>query len=169
MGQAIAIVAAVAQTLGDLRSDIYQAKVLANNAKIAGRNAGLASDAAQIEQQRSDNEYAELQGRQLAQQGASGLDIFGRTQNLTREASSRVGREQAMDIREEGTQESRRFLQEKANFKGAAREQYIKAGINFIGNAAATAGAAGAGGGGPESTSLVSKSRPSRRRFSSDY
>lgn len=158
----VALAGAALQTFGDFRSDMYQAAVLKNNSRIAERNADIASTAAQLEQQRSDLEYGQLIGQQLAAQGASGLDIMGRTQRKTRETASAVGREAAMDIRQKGAQESQNYLQEAANLRGAAREQKVQGYINLAGNLLNTA-SAGAGG----NASLVSKARPTRRRFES--
>lgn len=158
----VALAGAAVNTLGEFRSDMYQSAVLRNNARIARQNAATASTAAQIEQQRSDLEYGQLQGEQLAAQGASGLDIMGRTQSLTRKAGREVGRQAARDIREQGTAEARNYLQESANLRGQAREQKVQGYFNLAGNALNTATEAMGG-----NRSLVSKARPTKRRFAS--
>ena len=104
----------------------YQAAVAKNNALIAEQNAASASEAAQLEQLRSDREHAALLGEQLAAQGSSGLDVtsrsFGRSRMLTR----RVRGEAARDIRTQGQFAAMGSLQDAANFRAqgvAARRQ----------------------------------------------
>jgi hypothetical protein len=101
----------------------YQSAVAKNNAKIAKDNADRAAYASQIEQMRSDREYDAQQGSLLASQAASGLDVLGRSQLMSRDNLSRVRGEQALDIREQGLLEARNFHQEQANFLGEARAQ----------------------------------------------
>lgn len=98
----------------------YQAAVARNNAAIAQQNSNLESERAQVEASRSDREYSALLGEQLAAQGASGLDILGRSQMQTRNATRRVRGEAAGDIRTEGVGTSRRLLQDAENFKSEA-------------------------------------------------
>lgn len=99
----------------------YQSAVAKNNAKIAEENAERASYAAQVEQMRSDREYAAQQGTLLATQAASGFDVLGRSQVLSRANLARVRGEQAEDIRMQGYYDVRNLQQEQANFLGEAR------------------------------------------------
>jgi hypothetical protein len=110
----------------------YQAAVLRNNAIIAEQNANAESRRSQTEQVRSDREYATMLGEQMATQAASGLDILGRSQLMTRNVTMGVGREAAGDIRSEGTAAARRLLQDSANFRAegkAAKRQGVVSGI----------------------------------------
>jgi hypothetical protein len=105
----------------------YQASVAKNNARIAEQNAGRASDAAQIDQLRSDREFASQEATALAAQSASGLDVLGRSQILSRANVARVRGEQAVDIRKQGLIDVGNFYQEQANFLGEERAAKTKA------------------------------------------
>lgn len=99
----------------------YQATVAKNNAKIASQNADRASYASQINQMRSDREYAAQEASIEATHAASGLDVLGGSQIMSRANVARVRSEQALDIRNAGLFDVRNFQQEQANFLGEAR------------------------------------------------
>lgn len=121
----IGLVASVASTalsgFSQFQQAQYQSAVAKNNAKIAEDNANRASYAAQVEQYRSDREFQAQQGTLFATQAASGLDVLGRSQLMTRENLARVRGEQAVDIRQQGLYDVRNFQQEQANFLGESR------------------------------------------------
>lgn len=119
--------------ISSLQNGNYQAAVARNNAMIAERNAASASEASQKEAARSDKEYAALLGEETAAQGASGLDLLGRTQVMTREAQARVGADQAVDIRDRGLNESRKFLQDAADFRAAGKQAKTQGIIGAVG------------------------------------
>lgn len=98
----------------------YRAQVAKNNQQLAMRNAGLASEASQREQMESDQEYAGMLGEQEAIQGASGLDVLGRSQVAVRNQTRRVRMGAAQDIRRKGDQQVQGFFQEAANFAAEA-------------------------------------------------
>lgn len=104
----------------------YQAAVARNNARLAEENAARESEAAQRTALRSDQDYRALLGEQLAAQGASGLDILGRSQREARVLTRRTGRQAAMDISTEGEAGARRSLQEAANFRGEGRQARLQ-------------------------------------------
>lgn len=119
----------------------YRAAVAKNNALIAEQNAARLSEAAQESAKRSDIESAALLGEQWAAQGASGLDVSGRSARAGRMLTRRVGRQQARDIVTQGVSDARNQLQEAANFRGeasAAKKQglltAIGAGIGAAGD-----------------------------------
>lgn len=126
--------------ISSLQNGNYQAAVVRNNAAIAERNAEAASEASQMEAARSDKEYAALGGEELAAQAASGLDVLGRTQVMTREAQTRVGQQQAVDIRNRGTNESRKFLQDAADYRAAGSQAKTQGIIGAIGAGLKVAG-----------------------------
>lgn len=99
----------------------YQAQVARNNAKIADRNANIVSEQAQQAQLRSDRDYAAERGAIMAQQGASGLGVYGTSALAVRELSDRNRRESAVDIRREGEAGSTNFNNEAAGLRGQAR------------------------------------------------
>lgn len=109
-----------------VQSGNYQAAVAKNNARIAEENAAQQSEAAQREAMRSDQDYRALLGEQLAAQGASGLDILGRSQIGARKLTKQVGRRAAMDIIDEGEAGARRSLQEAANFRSEGKQAKLQ-------------------------------------------
>lgn len=109
------------QGFSSFSQGMYQSAVAKNNAKIAGQNAERVGYAAQIEQMRSDREYAAQQGTLLATQAASGFDVLGRSQVMSRANLERVRGEAALDIRDQGLFDVRNLQQEQANFLGEAR------------------------------------------------
>lgn len=139
----------------------YQAAVAKNNADYASRNAALAVEASQKEAMRSDQDHRAAIGEALAAQSASGLDILGRTQLQTRQATRRAGINSALDIRQEGTAQGRRFQQESANFlaeASSAKRQGIVSAIGAgLGAASTISGQMG------WSDSLASSRRGGRR------
>lgn len=125
---------AIAEGVGSIQNGYYQAAVMKNNAAIAEYNAASTSEASQREAGRSDREYAAQLGSQLAAQGASGLDILGRTQVATRNVTRRVRSEAAGDIRMQGTNEARGMMQDAANFRGQGRQAKTQGLIGGIGS-----------------------------------
>lgn len=112
--------------LTSVQQGLYQAAVGRNNARIAEENAARISEAAQREGMRSDQDYRALLGEQLAAQGASGLDILGRSQVAARRLTERTGRLAARDIYDEGAAGARRSLQEAANFRAEGRQARLQ-------------------------------------------
>jgi len=119
----LAIAGTAIQGLSSFQQSNYQSAVAKNNAKIADQNAERAGYASQVEQMRSDREYRAQQGTLLATQAASGFDVLGRSQVMSRANLARVRGEQAVDIREQGLFDVRNLQQESANFLGEARAQ----------------------------------------------
>lgn len=122
-------------TIGAVGAANYQAQVAKNNAIIAERNARLASDQSQNQQLQSDQEVAALIGSQEAVQGASGLSIGGASQLRTRRSAARLGRQDALNIREQGSSEIQNLLQQSENFRAEARSQKSAALGAMIGGA----------------------------------
>lgn len=112
----------------------YQAAVSRNNARIAEENAARISEASQRESMRSDQDYRALLAEQLAAQGASGLDILGRSQVAARMLTQRTGRMAAQDIIDEGTARSRGSLQEAANFRSEGKQAKTQGYISAAGS-----------------------------------
>jgi hypothetical protein len=113
----------------------YQAQVAKNNQQLANRNAALASEAAQKEQMRSDQEYAGMLGEQEAIQGASGLDVLGRSQLAVRNQTRRVRGLAAQDIRAQGDQQVAGHFQDAANFAAEASAAKISGITSLVGGA----------------------------------
>lgn len=119
--------------ISSIQAGNYQAAVAKNNARIAEENAAKTSEAAQRTAMRSDQDYAALLGEQLAAQGASGLDILGRSQEAARALTGRTGRQAAMDITLEGAAGARRSLQEAANFRAEGRQAALQGYVSGAG------------------------------------
>lgn len=120
--------------LSSIQQGNYQAAVARNNARIAEENAARISEASQREGMRSDQDYRALLAEQLAIQGASGLDILGRSQVAARQLTQRTGRRAAKDISDEGTAEARRSLQEAANFRSEGKQAKTQGYISAAGS-----------------------------------
>lgn len=119
----LAIAGTALKGFSDFQQAQYQSAVAKNNAKIAKDNSDRASYAAQVEQMRSDREYAGQQGALLASQAASGLDVLGFSQKSSRTTLAATRGEAASDIRQKGLFDVRNFQQQQANFLGEARAQ----------------------------------------------
>lgn len=136
----LAIAGTAIQGFSEFQQKQYQSAVAKNNAKIAQENAARASDASQIEQMRSDREFRAQEGSVLAAQSASGLDVLGHSQVLSRANVARVREEQAVDIRRQGWFDVRNFQQEQANFLGEARAAKTQAWMGLAATAFDIAG-----------------------------
>lgn len=117
---------AVVGAVSAIQGGNYQAAVARNNARIAEENAARMNEASQREALRSDQDYRALLGEQLAAQGASGLDILGRSAVSARQLTRRTGRRAAMDIIDEGAAGARRSLQEAANFRAEGKQARLQ-------------------------------------------
>ena len=136
----------------------YQSQVAKNNRQIAELNAARASEAAQREQMRSDQEYAGMLGEQEAIQSASGLDVLGRSQLAVRNQTRKARGLAAQDIRRQGDQQVAGYFQEAANF--AAEASAAKAqGVASLVKGALDIGGAAAGGKLKGFSSLLSKKK----------
>lgn len=122
--------------LTSIQAGRYQAAVGRNNARIAEENAARIAEASQGEAMRSDQDYRALLGEQLAAQGASGLDILGRSAVAARKLTMKTGRDAAKDIITEGSAGARRSLQEAANFRGEARQAKLQGYLSAAGQIA---------------------------------
>jgi hypothetical protein len=120
---ALSVASSAIAGVSQFQQSQYQSAVAKNNARIAEENADRASYASQMEQMRSDRELRAEQGTLLASQAASGFDILGRSQIMSRHNLERVRGEQALDIRQQGLYDVRNFQQQQANFMGEARAQ----------------------------------------------
>jgi uncharacterized protein involved in copper resistance len=119
----------------------YQASIAKNNARIAAENADRASNATQIEQMRSDIEYASQEATAKATQSASGLDVLGASQVATRLNIERVRGQEALDIRQQGLIKVQNFQQEEANFLGEAKAAETQAWMGLAASAFTVGGA----------------------------
>lgn len=143
----MAFIAPIAAIAGTLFSGVaamdkanYQAQVARNNAKIAERNAGLASQEAQTRAMRSDREYAAMRGQALATQGASGLAVASGSNQGVLGLIDRNRAEASTDLRTQGSYASENYNNQAAAFRGEANSaksagitSLIGAGFDAIG------------------------------------
>lgn len=157
----LAIAGTAIQGFSEFQQRQYQATVAKNNAKIAKENADRAGYASQIEQMRSDREYGAQEATLLATQAASGFDVLGRSQILSRANINRVQSEAAVDIRMQGMYDVRNLQQEQANFLGEARAAKTQAWMGLASTAFEIGGMASKvfGGKGAASKSLIGGTR----------
>lgn len=128
LGSILGAASSIVSTVAAVGAANYQADVAKNNAVIAKENAERASVAAQEEQLRNDQQVAALVGEQEAAQAATGLS--GASQLRTRRSTQRLGRIDSANIRSQGQENVRNFLQQSENFRGeasAARSQGLAA------------------------------------------
>ena len=116
----MAIAGTLFQGVAALGQGNYQAQVAKNNATLAERNSNVASEQAQIQQMRSDREYAQQRGMFLADAGASGMDPLGGSQRAVLGLIDRNRGEASVDIRRQGEAQSTDFNNKAAFYKGEA-------------------------------------------------
>lgn len=131
---ALGVASAGVAGLSAIQQGNYQSAVAKNNARLATENANRLSEASQVEAQRSDIDYRAMLAEQLAQQGASGFDVLGRSAVRTRQLTSRTGRQQARDIRQEGESDARNRLQEAANFRAEGKQAKLQGYMSAAGS-----------------------------------
>lgn len=130
---ALSAASATVSGVSAIQQGNYRAAVAKNNALIAEQNAVRASTAAQLEQGRSDREYAAALASQVAQAGASGLDSNSASFVRGRQLTRRTGRQAAVDIFNRGTTDARNLMQEAANFRGEASAARTQGYMNAVG------------------------------------
>jgi hypothetical protein len=149
-GQVLGAVGTVLSGISAYGAAQYQQRVGEMNAEIAEDNATRARERAQVEAQEQDDQTRALLGQQLAAQSASGLDIGGRSQILTRKAARRLGRKDALNVAQAGEIEAYNYRVEAANQRASANlagaqgqssllASFIGAGQSLIGGAKSTA------------------------------
>jgi hypothetical protein len=153
----LAVGATAIQGFSQFQQSMYQSAIAKNNAKIAADNADRASYAGQVEQMRSDREYMAQSAAVTATQAASGLDVLGKSQIMSRANIARVRGEQAIDIRQQALFQVRNMQQEQANFLGEARAEKTQAWMGL----AATAFDIGATVAGPKGKAAISGAKHS--------
>jgi hypothetical protein len=132
-----AVMAAAGAGLGAISSISganYQAAVAKNNALIANQNAAAESVAAQTEAQRRDKENAGLLSEQIASQSTSGVAVSSRSAQQAGMLSYRIGRREAQDISQAGSDAAQRLKQDAANFRAQASQARLQGYLNAAGS-----------------------------------
>lgn len=146
----------------------YKAKVAERNAQIARQNAVVTTQQAQVDQMRQDREMAALEGSQLAQQSASGLDVLGHSQLLTRATTRRTRNEGAVDIRRQGEAQTASYYNQAAGFEGqasSAKSAGISSMIGSVFDATSIAAGPKSSGGLGLGESLIGGAKSRRKKF----
>lgn len=129
------------------------AEIAEKNKKIAGENADRALNQAQIDQYELDMETAQLLGEQEAIQAGSGLRLDSESFIHTREDARRLGRQDALRVREAGEIRAQAYRNEEdaymAEVLAAHRAEgnagikgFLNVGTSLIGGASQLAKAA---------------------------
>lgn len=129
----LGVVGSLVSTVGAISQASYQAAVARNNAEIARQNAGLAAERTQEQAKSNDEKTAALIGEQLAVQSASGLDSSKGSTLRVRQSTNRLGRQDTLNIRKQGSYDIQNYLQQAANFDaeaGAASTNTALAGLS---------------------------------------
>lgn len=143
-----------------LGQGLYQSQVAKNNAVIAEQNANAASEQAQLQQMRSDREYAAQRGTYLAETGASGVNLGSGSAQDILGLINRNQREAATDLRRQGEAQSTDFNNQSAAYKGQAAAAKSAGISSLVGSVLKAGGQLGKAYGGKDSeNSLASKKR----------
>jgi hypothetical protein len=147
----IGAVGTIVQASAAAQAANYQAKVEEMNAGISRDNATREIQASQLDQQQQDQQARALMGEQVAEQGASGLALGGRTQMLTRKSASTLARTDALNIRYAGELNKYNYMVDAANHTAAAEGKRQEASnsmlAGFIGAAGSLLGGSYSSGG----------------------
>ncbi len=128
IGLAVSALSSVVTGVTSFMAAQAQAAINEMNAQIADDNAKRAIERSQIEQQESDFITSVLLGEQLAQQGASGVDVGRGSPRLTRISARELGRKDALNIRQSGEIEA-------YNFRASAASQRAQGSLTKQGGA----------------------------------
>lgn len=109
----------------------YQRQVARRNQQIANDNANVNAEQTQRDSMMQDREMAQFGGQQQALQAASGLDVLGQSQLLTRATTRRTRDEGALNIARKGAAETSNYFNQAASFAGQANSAK-SAGITSI-------------------------------------
>lgn len=116
----IAIASTVFSGLSAFGQADYQRQVARNNQAIAERNSNVASEQAQLQQLRSDREWAAKRGMYMAQAAASGVSLDSGSSQDVLGLVNRNRAEAATDIRRQGEAESTNYNNQAAAYAGQA-------------------------------------------------
>lgn len=147
-------ISAVVGALGSILSAVasaqaaqYQAKIADMNAEVSRENAARAIAASQVDQQEQDAQARALVGEQLATQGASGLELSGKSQVLTRKSAATLARKDALMVRYGGEMDKFNYLVEASNQTASGQLYKMQAQSSllsgFLGATQSLLGAAG--------------------------
>lgn len=138
----------------------FNAGMSMNNAKIAKQNADLAGQIGTAKSEASQLKTAAQIGATTASQGASGVQIGGKSFEGVRESERRIGALEAMNIRSNAAREAYGFKVKEISERAQAKQYRAEGKSALIGGfikgagtilSAASAGAGGTGGEGPDS------------------
>lgn len=137
---ALSVAGAALTGVSAIQQGQYQAAVAKYNAKQSEQDAAKTMEATQEESKRSDIQYAALLSQQIAEQGASGLDVGSRSFGQARMLTERVRGQQGQDIYNQGTSATGRLLADAANYRAQASQAKTQGYLTAAGAALDAAG-----------------------------
>lgn len=150
IGAILGAIGSIAQGVLGFAAANYQAQVAEMNEEVAKDNAMRSIERAQVEQQTQDDLTAAMLGEQESVQSASGLSLTSPSAIRTRAAARRLGRMDALNVRQAGEIEKYNYLVQASNFGSEAKMAQLQGVGNLL------SGFLGA------TQSLVSKAKPSK-------
>jgi hypothetical protein len=146
----VSAIGAIQQGHAAAQAAAFNAQVASNNAKIATQNAAYAGAEGEARVQQSGMKTRALIGSEMANQGASGLDVNSGSASQVRESTETLGNLNALTVRSQAAQHAYgyqtqavndRAQSELDNYESSSAEtgSYLKAGSTVLGAAASPA------------------------------
>lgn len=132
IGAVVGAIGSILSAVAQAQAAQYQAKIADMNADVSRENAVRAIAASQVDQQEQDTASKALIGEQLATQGASGLDLGGKSQILTRKSASTLARKDALMVRYGGEMDKYNYLVEAENQKASGNLYRMQASSSLL-------------------------------------
>jgi len=125
---------AIVSGIASFQASNYQAAVAKANQFIVDSNAIRSIEESQLEQQEQDDLTAALLGSQTAKQGASGLAVGSTSFQQARSTGRRLGRLDALRIRDKGVVEAINFQNQSAFLGAEAKQTKIGGKLALLGS-----------------------------------
>lgn len=133
-GGILSAVGAVVSGVAGFAAASAQAKIAKLNAAISRDNAQRSIQDSQMQQEQQDMKTKALIGEQLALQSASGLQLGGRSQILTRKTAAEIGRKDAFNIRYQGEVEKVNYLNQALGQEMSAKMYMMQGAGDLLGS-----------------------------------
>lgn len=117
---ALSVASGVIEAVGQYSAGMYQAKVAANNARIADENAKRAIHTANVQAQNQDFDALVAMGGLLAELGASGLQVGTGSAALRRKSQSELAARDRGYTIHEGQMQASNYRQQAQDFRTEA-------------------------------------------------
>ena len=131
----LGILGGLVGTAGSVMGQLYQARVAENNADVARANAERAVVDSQVRSQDQDFEARQIQGREVAGQGASGLSLASPSFILRTRANETAAGVNRLRTIQAGETEADNFRQQADDFESQASQSRLGALFSGVGGA----------------------------------